>query len=317
MDQALSSENILVLVQQFPQEGYNALTEASASVPEIKNAPVQQSTQYEFSAHEQTDTEEQDEWNFVMDSGGATLHADQNKDRDEELALCPSQSHIMTYTFQLGESPFILNSTHGYESPGKTQGLAPRGDPILEDVITVCEKADEETLICHEQLDVEDVKKSESTNHVAVEGRTLNRANVGKNEWRTPLRQSIEERVLSNETDSPLAQWRTRNAGGIYVSGVLTDARPASGGGGGDEGGESAKDGPYATEKTEEKLRPSRFCHICLRRAEKVAAVACSRLQSDRCRKIVCRKCFDEFSWDWRNAIKPGSNWECPHCRQM
>lgn len=63
--------------------------------------------------------------------------------------------------------------------------------------------------------------------------------------------------------------------------------------------------------------QPSRFCHICLRRAERVALMACSRLRSGLCRKVVCEKCFEEFGYDWEAAALPRSGWTCTHCRQV
>lgn len=63
--------------------------------------------------------------------------------------------------------------------------------------------------------------------------------------------------------------------------------------------------------------QPSRFCHICLRRAERVALMACSRLRSGLCRKVVCEKCFAEFGYDWEAAASPRSGWTCTHCRQV
>lgn len=62
--------------------------------------------------------------------------------------------------------------------------------------------------------------------------------------------------------------------------------------------------------------QPSRFCHICLRRAERVPLMACGRLRSGLCRKVVCEKCFIEFGYDWDVAASPNSNWLCPHCRK-
>eukprot|EP00178_Gracilaria_changii_P015470 TRINITY_DN432_c0_g1_i2.p1 TRINITY_DN432_c0_g1~~TRINITY_DN432_c0_g1_i2.p1 ORF type:complete len:218 (+),score=29.50 TRINITY_DN432_c0_g1_i2:376-1029(+) len=62
------------------------------------------------------------------------------------------------------------------------------------------------------------------------------------------------------------------------------------------------------------RAQASRFCHICLRRAEKVPMAACSRLQQHACRKVVCVRCFDTFGWDWHSATQRGSRWQCPHC---
>lgn len=58
----------------------------------------------------------------------------------------------------------------------------------------------------------------------------------------------------------------------------------------------------------------SRFCHICLRRGERVGQLKCSNLQKGTCRKVTCEKCFDEYGWDWRTACN-NKDWQCSHCR--
>jgi hypothetical protein len=63
-------------------------------------------------------------------------------------------------------------------------------------------------------------------------------------------------------------------------------------------------------------VQPSRFCHICLRRAGRVTLLACGNTVEGSCRKVVCEKCFETFGWDWRAALEPNSMWTCTHCRQ-
>lgn len=63
-------------------------------------------------------------------------------------------------------------------------------------------------------------------------------------------------------------------------------------------------------------VQPSRFCHICLRRAGRVTLLACGNALEGSCRKVVCEKCFETFGWDWAAALKPNSMWTCTHCRQ-
>lgn len=62
-------------------------------------------------------------------------------------------------------------------------------------------------------------------------------------------------------------------------------------------------------------VQPSRFCHICLRRAGRVALLACSNAKEGTCRKVICEKCFNCFGWSWDEASNPESNWTCTHCR--
>jgi hypothetical protein len=62
-------------------------------------------------------------------------------------------------------------------------------------------------------------------------------------------------------------------------------------------------------------VQPSRFCHICLRRAERVALLSCGNSHKGICRKVVCEKCFDVFGWNWGEACALKDNWICTHCR--
>lgn len=63
--------------------------------------------------------------------------------------------------------------------------------------------------------------------------------------------------------------------------------------------------------------QPSRFCHICLRRAERMPLMACARLRSGLCRKVVCERCFNDFGYNWGAAAAPDSGWTCTHCRKV
>jgi hypothetical protein len=63
-------------------------------------------------------------------------------------------------------------------------------------------------------------------------------------------------------------------------------------------------------------VQPSRFCHICLRRAGRVSLLACGNALEGSCRKVVCEKCFETFEWNWNAALQPNSMWTCTHCRQ-
>lgn len=121
--------------------------------------------------------------------------------------------------------------------------------------------------------------------------------------------ESIEDREIHKRTFKKLLQsekttnqyWgRTPNEdnnrkdnGGIYVHGILVGLKK---------------------EEKYDKKKPSRFCHICLRRAEKVSMVACNGIISGKCRKVICKKCFREQDWDWNKAIEINSNWTCSHC---
>lgn len=100
--------------------------------------------------------------------------------------------------------------------------------------------------------------------------------------------------------------WGSREDGGVYINGVLQDFT------------EEDDNKTYKSmEEVAEKKRPSRFCHICLRKAERVTVVACGHIFSGQCRKVVCRRCFKEQGWDWDTAITKGSGWACPHCRNV
>lgn len=62
---------------------------------------------------------------------------------------------------------------------------------------------------------------------------------------------------------------------------------------------------------------PSRFCHICLRRCDKVTMVVCYHITTGNCRKVTCKKCFEEQQWNWDSATGEKSKWVCSHCRKM
>lgn len=74
---------------------------------------------------------------------------------------------------------------------------------------------------------------------------------------------------------------------------------------------------PRSTEHSgANSVQPSKFCHVCLRRAGRVTLLSCANALEGSCRKVVCKKCFETFSWDWEEAIQPNSRWSCTHCRQ-
>lgn len=101
--------------------------------------------------------------------------------------------------------------------------------------------------------------------------------------------------------------WGSREDGGVYINGVLHDFME----------GNDVKTNKSELKDVADKNKPSRFCHICLRKAERVTVVACGNIFSGQCRKVVCRRCFKEQGWDWDTAITKGSGWVCPHCRNM
>ena len=59
---------------------------------------------------------------------------------------------------------------------------------------------------------------------------------------------------------------------------------------------------------------PSRYCHICLRRADRIVTLACTNSMRGTCRKVICTKCFKDYNWDWKAAVLDKS-WTCCHCR--
>mmetsp|Transcript_10433 Transcript_10433/g.18805 ORF Transcript_10433/g.18805 Transcript_10433/m.18805 type:complete len:278 (-) Transcript_10433:359-1192(-) len=81
---------------------------------------------------------------------------------------------------------------------------------------------------------------------------------------------------------------------------------------------QNAKRFSYRKDSSNEKIKlPSKFCHVCLRKAENVEQVPCSQFETSKCRKVVCRRCFDQFGWDWTSASTENSTWMCPHCRNQ
>ena len=58
---------------------------------------------------------------------------------------------------------------------------------------------------------------------------------------------------------------------------------------------------------------PSRFCHICVRPASRFGFLLCVNNAAGSCRKVICKRCFDELGWDW-NASANDPFWTCCHC---
>lgn len=62
--------------------------------------------------------------------------------------------------------------------------------------------------------------------------------------------------------------------------------------------------------------KPSRFCHVCGRRAQKASVATCGRISEGLCRKVVCSHCIARYGWDASGLNQDGMNssWLCPHC---
>mmetsp|Transcript_40952 Transcript_40952/g.162157 ORF Transcript_40952/g.162157 Transcript_40952/m.162157 type:complete len:237 (-) Transcript_40952:878-1588(-) len=58
----------------------------------------------------------------------------------------------------------------------------------------------------------------------------------------------------------------------------------------------------------------SHFCHICWRRAKYTPMAVCSNIQFSSCRKVICKKCFIYYKWDWDKANEANSSFQCTHC---
>lgn len=58
----------------------------------------------------------------------------------------------------------------------------------------------------------------------------------------------------------------------------------------------------------------SNFCHTCWRRAKYTPMATCSNIHHNKCRKVICKKCFVQFNWDWKAATAEGSDFKCTHC---
>lgn len=63
---------------------------------------------------------------------------------------------------------------------------------------------------------------------------------------------------------------------------------------------------------------PSRFCHVCGRKAATTRVALCGRLVDGLCRKVVCERCINKYGWAKDAPVgksTPDKNWSCPHCR--
>jgi hypothetical protein len=69
--------------------------------------------------------------------------------------------------------------------------------------------------------------------------------------------------------------------------------------------------------RTYSRAIPSQHCHICSRRpTEESPHAACGNLNKGKCRKTICRKCFNQYKWDVEAAkFASVTGWVCPHCQ--
>ncbi len=66
-------------------------------------------------------------------------------------------------------------------------------------------------------------------------------------------------------------------------------------------------------QQTSKAKSPSRFCHVCVRPASRFGFLICANTSAGACRKVVCKRCFLEFNWDWHAAANDPF-WTCSHC---
>lgn len=119
----------------------------------------------------------------------------------------------------------------------------------------------------------------------------------------------------STSRDAPIADFHLAQPTSVPVSGKKPPARRSGPRRASKKSTTSQRTGE--PDKASVSVQPSRFCHICLRRHERVSLLACSNSRLGTCRKVVCEKCFENFNWDWTYATNPLVNWTCTHCRNM
>eukprot|EP00179_Madagascaria_erythrocladioides_P001555 CAMPEP_0198318824 /NCGR_PEP_ID=MMETSP1450-20131203/8104_1 /TAXON_ID=753684 ORGANISM="Madagascaria erythrocladiodes, Strain CCMP3234" /NCGR_SAMPLE_ID=MMETSP1450 /ASSEMBLY_ACC=CAM_ASM_001115 /LENGTH=269 /DNA_ID=CAMNT_0044022165 /DNA_START=369 /DNA_END=1178 /DNA_ORIENTATION=+ len=65
-------------------------------------------------------------------------------------------------------------------------------------------------------------------------------------------------------------------------------------------------------------VKPSRFCHICSRTADKSKLVVCANIERSMCRKTVCLRCIETYNWFTPQEVDSdvifNSGFICPHC---
>ncbi len=60
-------------------------------------------------------------------------------------------------------------------------------------------------------------------------------------------------------------------------------------------------------------ISPSRFCHICVRPRSRFRFLLCLNISTGTCRKVVRKRCLQDFNRDWHAAANNPS-WACSHC---
>jgi hypothetical protein len=63
-----------------------------------------------------------------------------------------------------------------------------------------------------------------------------------------------------------------------------------------------------------EEAIPSRFCHVCSRKAENIRVFVCSNIAQGTCRKVTCEKCYVEHGFEGFEGAAEGSSMKCLHC---
>lgn len=69
---------------------------------------------------------------------------------------------------------------------------------------------------------------------------------------------------------------------------------------------------------TFDAANPSNYCHICSRTPNRgIRLAVCSGLREGFCRKVVCERCFTEYSLGcaFEEASKSTIDWKCVHCQ--
>eukprot|EP00871_Galdieria_phlegrea_P000089 jgi/Galph1/1080/GphlegSOOS_G5907.1 len=64
------------------------------------------------------------------------------------------------------------------------------------------------------------------------------------------------------------------------------------------------------------RISPAKFCHLCARATSRsVRMVVCANINIGMCLKVTCEKCFQQYQWNFAEAIANPSTWVCTHCR--
>mmetsp|Transcript_8087 Transcript_8087/g.14647 ORF Transcript_8087/g.14647 Transcript_8087/m.14647 type:complete len:207 (-) Transcript_8087:973-1593(-) len=165
------------------------------------------------------------------------------------------------------------------------------------------------------QCVVPNLLKENSTGEVVVTVPIQQRLDLGRNMLNTGLIGGSHgvPNVRANHTGNTTFSSRENLAGLAAKKRKSSDALESA-----DKANIGTEGSSGKRKRTAPKNKPSAHCHICTRSGSSTLPVlVCSGISKTKCRKIICKKCFESFHWNWEQANASPDTWICAHCNGM